>query len=67
MAPPDTPLHLSSRVVRVQDAAEPYTVEIAIQLRAAPEEGQARRCRCRCRLRHDMRVRCLGYVSPHEC
>ncbi len=31
-----------SSVVRVQDAAEPYTVEIAIQLRGAPEEGEAR-------------------------
>jgi hypothetical protein len=36
---------LHSHVVSVQDAAEPYTVEIAIQLRGAPEEGQARRWR----------------------
>jgi hypothetical protein len=35
-------LFASSSVVRVQDAAEPYTVEISIQLRGAPEEGEAR-------------------------
>ena len=35
-----------SSVVRVQDAAEPYTVEIAITLRAAPEEGVQARCGC---------------------
>jgi hypothetical protein len=31
--------------VRVDDAAEPYIVEIAITLRAAPDASQARRTR----------------------
>jgi len=37
MAPPDTPLLVTSAVMRVDDAAEPYSVQIAITLRAAPD------------------------------
>jgi len=47
MAPPDTPLLLTSSVMRVHDASEPYSVQIAITLRAAPDDsGQARPQRC---------------------
>ena len=43
MAPPETPLLLTSSVMRVHDASEPYSVQIAITLRAAPDDsGQAR-------------------------
>ncbi len=38
-APPNMPLTLTSRVMNVQDSAEPYTVEIAVQLRAKVDEG----------------------------
>ena len=49
MAPPDTPLLLTSSVTRVDDAAEPYSVQIAITLRAAPDDsGQARAQLRRC-------------------
>ena len=43
----------------MQDAAEPYTVEIAITLRAAPEEGVQARCGCmRALLCFAMRILC---------
>ena len=47
MAPPDTALLLTSSVTRVDDAAEPYSVQIAITLSAAPDgSGQARPPAC---------------------
>ena len=38
MAPPDTPLLLTSAVMHVQDKAEPYEVELAVTVRGG-EEG----------------------------
>ena len=47
MAQPDTALLLTSSVTRVDDAAEPYSVQIAITLSAAPDgSGQARAPGC---------------------
>lgn len=39
-APPRAPLVLTSRILAVQDHVEPYTVDVAVQLRAATAEGE---------------------------
>ena len=61
MAPPDSPLLLTSSVTRVDDAAEPYNVQIAITLSAAPDgSGQARARGCE---RGCARLASLGFAA----
>lgn len=36
---PNAPLRLTSRVTRLRDRTEPFSVDVAVELRAAPQDG----------------------------